>query len=149
MKILLFIFLAIVVNAQEMVNVTLSWDANPEPDISHYRVYVGTVSQTYSPYVLSGEPQKVLSLPVNVLHFAVVTAVNTSGLESIPSKEICFQVFLPGEGKAPSQPAGLKKVSSVSVTLEKSSDLQIWQTMYTEVVTASLSEFYRVNLAPQ
>jgi len=149
MKILLFLFLSIVVNAQEMVDITLSWDANPEPDISHYRVYVGTASQAYSPYVLSGEPQKVLSLPANVLHFAKVSAVNSSGLESPLSSELCFQVFKPGEGKAPSQPAGLKKVGAISVTLEKSSDLQIWQTMYTEVVTASLSQFYRVNLTTQ
>jgi len=146
MKYLIFLLFPLFVFGQEMVDITLSWDANPEPDISHYRVYVGTASQTYSLYVLSGEPQKVLSLPANVLHFAKVSAVNTSGLESPLSYELCFQVFKPGEGKAPSQPVGLKKVSSVSVTLEKSSDLQIWQTMYTEVVTASLSEFYRVNL---
>ena len=146
---LILLFLTVSLTAQEMVNVTLAWDQNPEPDISHYRLYVGTSSGVYGPSIPVGETTKTLSLPKNVLHFAVVTAVNTSGLESPGSKELCFQVFTTGEGKAPSQPVGLKKTGSISISIEKSEDLQIWHPIHNQIeVVTNQNTFFRLALAP-
>jgi len=149
MKYLILLLFPLFALGQELVNVTLSWDANLEPDVSGYKLYVGTSSQNYSAPIPVTGITKTLSLPKDTLHFAVVTAVNTSGLESTVSSELCFQVFRAGEGKIPSAPTGLHKAGGLSVSLEKSSDLKIWQTIYRENVIASVSEFYRVQLVSQ
>jgi len=148
MKHLLCLFIALAVHAtgQEKVNVTLEWSANIEPDLSHYWLYVGEVPGVYGDPIFVIGTTKTIQLAPNMLYFAAVSAVNTSALESIPSAELCFQAYRPGEGRAPSQPTGLQKLGGISVTLERSSDLQSWEPMYTEQVTASLSQFYRVNL---
>lgn len=71
--------------------VTLTWDANSEPDLSHYVVYWGTASRVYT--VNSGSIGLVTTykcpLPEDgrVYYFAV-TAVDTAGLESDFSNEV-------------------------------------------------------------
>lgn len=145
--ILFFLFLTVNVLAQETVDVRLAWDPNPEPDVSGYRLYVGTAHGDYSPFVPVIGIAKTLSLPKDVLHFAVVTAVNTSGLESLPSTELAFQVFKPQEGNAPSAPVGLRKNGPLQVSLEQSSDLKVWQSLYTQTVQSTLQDFFRVKLS--
>jgi hypothetical protein len=145
--ILFFLFLTVNVLAQETVDVRLAWDPNPEPDVSEYRLYVGVAHGTYTPFVPVAGLTKTVSLPKDVLHFAVVTAVNTSGLESLPSTELAFQVFKTGEGKVPSAPVGLRKNGPLQVSLEQSNDLKVWQTLYAKTVEATLQDFFRVKLS--
>ena len=82
------------------------------------------------------------------MHFAVVIATNTSHLESPPSSELAFQVFSAGEGKAPSQPKGVNKLSQIRVSIEKSLDLKVWaQIVQVNEMTNDKAGFYRLVLA--
>jgi hypothetical protein len=69
---------------------TITWDANSEPDISHYVVYWGNATRTYTKN--SGNIGLVttyaLTLPDTVATFITVTTVDESGLESDYSNEV-------------------------------------------------------------
>jgi hypothetical protein len=67
-------------------------------------------------------------------------------LESLPSSELCFQVFRVGEGKAPSPPINLHK-SSLSASIEQSSDLKLWVSIYSQpLISMNEPTFYRLVL---
>lgn len=146
MKTLLFLALALTLRAQD-VNVTLAWNANPEPDIAKYVLKIGTAAGAY-PYVtdVSGIT-KTVALPKDTLHFAIVCAVNTSGLESPPSAVLVFQVFAPGQGKVPSQPVGLSKPAALQASLETSTDLIAWQVVATKDLPPLPRVFVRAAIA--
>jgi len=67
--------------------VTVAWDANPEPDISGYQVYYGTVSagSTNVVPVIGNTQQEIAGLQPQQQYWFYVTAKNTAGLESDPS----------------------------------------------------------------
>lgn len=134
----------------ENVPVTLAWDKNPEPDIDHYVLHIGTSKEqlTQIIQVTGGAVEKEVQLPVGVIHYATCTAVNTSGLESEPSNLLVFQVFRPGEGVAPSPPILLRKTASIRVSVQRSSDLKVWAEdyAYTAAVNGE-SEFWRLTIA--
>lgn len=69
---------------------TLTWDANSEPDLSHYIVYWGTETGKYTQN--SGNVGLVTIYTVPKLpdgkYFFAVTAVDTAGLESDYSNEV-------------------------------------------------------------
>jgi len=133
--------------AQETVQVTLGWSDNPEPDIAYYKLYFGTGSKVYGDPLLVTINQKTLTLPIGQYHFASVSAVNTSGLECVLRKELCFQVFRPGEGVAPGAPDGPYKLSDISITIEQSSDLKVWTSIHQRQHTPqTLNSFYRLVL---
>lgn len=73
-------------------SVTLAWDPNPESDIAGYRVHYGTMSGNYTQMLDVGNntTATVSNLSSASTYFFVVTAYNTSGLESLPSSEIAF-----------------------------------------------------------
>ena len=97
--------------APPITQVTLAWDANPEPDIAGYRMHFGTVAGTYPNMVDVGNlVESPLQLPAGGTYYAVVTAYNTAGLESLPSNEVVFSTTAPGA------PTGLK--IKVTVTVE-------------------------------
>lgn len=71
--------------------VTLTWDANSEPDLSHYVVYWGTASRVYT--VNSGNIGLVTMYKRQMpddgkVYYFAVTAVDTAGLESDYSNEV-------------------------------------------------------------
>ena len=71
-------------------NVTISWQANQEPDIAGYRVYSGTSSRSYnSPIpVASNVTSYIFSgLQEGTTYYFAVSAVDTSDNESGPSGE--------------------------------------------------------------
>lgn len=88
----LFLFLTGVIASAD--NATASWDANPEPDIAGYHLYYGTASGSYSHTldVSSGTSVSVSNLDPGTEYFFVVTAYNTSGMESPPSEEQTYTV---------------------------------------------------------
>ncbi len=93
----------------QLFAVTLAWDQNPEPDIDFYFLHVGTNSGHYLTNYIAAKTNIFLSTNATTgevtlgvayfldntnlfsgTNFFVVTAVNTSGLESDFSNEISF-----------------------------------------------------------
>lgn len=71
--------------------VTLTWEANSEPDLSHYVVYWGVTSRVYT--VNSGNIGLVTVHKVTLpndgkIYYFAVTAVDEAGLESDYSNEV-------------------------------------------------------------
>jgi hypothetical protein len=75
--------------------VTLAWDASPDPDVAGYHLHYGTNgSGSYQVAIDCGNvtTNTVTGLVPGVTYWFVVTAYNTSGLESDPSNEISYTV---------------------------------------------------------
>lgn len=68
---------------------TLTWNANTEPDVVGYRVYCGTASRVYSRQQSVGKVTtiRVLEVPAGTWYCAV-TAVDQAGNESVMSQEV-------------------------------------------------------------
>lgn len=109
------------------VNVTLKWDANVEPDIDYYNLKIGTAKGVYTQTIMVKDAvQKTVGLPEKQMYYAILTAVNTSGLESMPSKEFVFQAAKAADLKMPSPPSNISKPSVLQVSLQKSNNLTAW-----------------------
>ena len=86
----------------ETRSVTLSWDANSEPDIAGYRVYWGTSSGVYDQFRdVSQNTASVSNLTVGGRYYFAVTAYNEAGLESGYSEEISVIVQSPDSTPPP------------------------------------------------
>lgn len=89
--------------------VTLSWDANSEPDIAGYRIHYGTAADPYKMTVEVGEPTAAITnLERGLTYTFAVTAYNTSGAESAYSFPVSYTV---GSGEI-IPPAVLTNISS-------------------------------------
>jgi hypothetical protein len=90
--------------------VTLSWDANREPEVAGYIVYYGDASGHYTNSFDVGKVTTTVAsnLVTGAAYFFVVTAYSTSKLESAPSNEVSCRVpFLPnGTNSLPSKVKG-------------------------------------------
>lgn len=99
------------ISAQEAETLTLTWDANTEPDMSHYIVYWGKESRKYDynsgniGLVTIYSKEFVPPYDAKTTYYFAVTAVDTSGLESDFSNEVfwTFDTRVP-----PAPPTGLK-----------------------------------------
>jgi hypothetical protein len=144
------LILSVAAFSQETVATTLAWDANPEPDIAEYKLKIGTASGVYTieKVVSADDPlQVVVDLKRDTMHYAVLVAVNTSHQASPASKELVFQVFKFGEGKAPSQPQKPRKEGPLQVSIEESKDLKLWVAIHSQVLeTSTPQSFYRLAL---
>ncbi len=81
----------------------LDWDANPEPNIVQYKVYVGTQSRVYTTVLNAGTQTflQVSNLISGTNYFFTITAVNAAQLESDFSPEISFLASGSGSNSAP------------------------------------------------
>lgn len=72
--------------------VTLAWDANTETDLAGYRVHLGQASGQPTSTFEAGRDTTITldTLTPGETYYVVVTAYNTSGMESLPSEEIAF-----------------------------------------------------------
>jgi hypothetical protein len=70
-------------------DVPLAWDASTSPDVTGYKVYVGTASRTYGAPITIGNQTTytVTGLSAGTYYFAV-TAINAGGDESDYSNEV-------------------------------------------------------------
>ncbi|MEO8045252.1 MAG: fibronectin type III domain-containing protein [Spartobacteria bacterium] len=76
--------------------VTLTWNANQEPDLAGYRVHYGTVAKPYSYTVESTAPTaEVSGLKTGVTYTFAVTAFNTAGGESPYSVPVSYTAGSP------------------------------------------------------
>jgi hypothetical protein len=86
----------------ETNSITLSWDANSEPDIAGYKLYWGTSSGVYDQSNdVSQTTASVPNLTVGVRYYFAVTAYNKAGLESGYSEELSAIVPSPDSTPAP------------------------------------------------
>jgi len=80
-------------SAQTSQSVTLAWDPSPGTNIASYVVYSGTASGSYSASTSVNQTQASLGgLQSGQTYFFAVTARNTTGVESVPSNEVSYQV---------------------------------------------------------
>lgn len=100
------LLLAVFWNTAHAAEIHIRWDANPEPDIQCYRVYMGTqvdlstwaweqVAEINAPTT-----ELVYDVPTDALRLFRVSACDTAGQESIRYNAgvfSCFQWMPPGE----------------------------------------------------
>ena len=72
--------------------VTLAWDANPEPSVQGYKVYYGKTSESYSSVLDAGNRTDcvITGLDPGVTYYFACTAYSATGDESNFSGEIIF-----------------------------------------------------------
>ncbi|MCS6291045.1 MAG: fibronectin type III domain-containing protein [Nitrospira sp.] len=83
--------------APKTTSATVSWNANTEPDLAGYRIYVGTRSGSYGfigPFEVSNRTSfTITNLPVGATYFFAVSAFDKSGNESAKSAEVSKSLF--------------------------------------------------------
>lgn len=91
---ILFLLVSVFCYARE---VTLTWDANAEPDMDHYVVHWGTTSGAYDLDVSTEglETTHTVHIPDEGVYYFVVTAVDIVGLESDYSNEVSTEGLTP------------------------------------------------------
>ena len=96
MKTKIFLMILLTCLSVAAGQVTILWDANPEPDITGYKVYIGTESRNYSEtiQVIDGTSVSLDTFVEGITYFCNVTAYNFAGLESDFSEELVFTVPL-------------------------------------------------------
>ncbi|HVX56965.1 MAG TPA: fibronectin type III domain-containing protein [Candidatus Saccharimonadales bacterium] len=77
--------------------VTLAWDASPDSTVVGYNFYYGGESRAYTNLTSVGTATSftVKRLRPGGMYFFAVTAYDASGLESVPSNEVCYSVPVP------------------------------------------------------
>jgi hypothetical protein len=77
-----------------------TWEANSEPDLAGYRLYVGTMPGLYSGYVDVGKvtAYELTDLLRGMRYYFALTAYNAMGLESGFTPELTWQVPLVASG---------------------------------------------------
>jgi hypothetical protein len=73
-------------------SVSLAWEPNSRPDVAGYRLYAGTRSGVYTQTLELGNNTSTLmsNLVDGTAYFFAVSAYNSAGLESRPSKEVSY-----------------------------------------------------------
>jgi fibronectin type 3 domain-containing protein len=75
-------------------SIQLSWDANPEPDLMGYNVYMGTSKGSYNITRNTGPNPSYLfpNLPQGITYYFTVTAYDQTNNESLPSEEVSVKI---------------------------------------------------------
>jgi hypothetical protein len=94
-KSVLFIIAAMLIPASMLfaTDIKLAWDANADPNLAGYKVYIGTASKQYGAPINVGK-QTTYSVPNPApgTYYFAVTAYNTSGQESGFSNEVVYSI---------------------------------------------------------
>ena len=103
-------------------NAVLSWDPNTESDLAGYKAYVGTASGVYGSSIDVGNQTTytITGLGSGTFYF-VVTAYNTSGIESVHSNEVSKTFTAPD-----TTPPAISGIASNSITSNSAS--LVWTT---------------------
>ncbi len=80
-------------------NITLAWDASPDPGIAGYNIYYGPASRAYTNTVSAGAALTctVSNLVNGASYFFAATSVSTNGLESDFSAEVSGTINVPNQ----------------------------------------------------
>lgn len=146
--------------------VILSWDPSPAVDLLGYGVYWGTESGVYWYSAFSEQSTITIpGLPDGAVYYFAITAITTSGLESVPSVETVQTILNASIFELAIQPAvldGFENGIQITAngqtpptwTLEASTDLLDWRPLITRsdwqvnvtVATAiHSSQFFRLD----
>lgn len=130
----------------------LAWNAPAEGEVSAYKVYVGTESAQYTQVLDAGTNLRmsVANLEFGETYYFSVTAIGSTGLESLLSPEISVTIAKPplpldvGISVSESGEAGLNWSypvsafsSSLKIIVESSPDLVSWTEVATVLPAAS------------
>ncbi len=98
-------------------SVTLAWDANPETDITGYRVHFGTASRSYTEEIYAGNSTSITipNLTNGVTYYFAATANSSFGIESNYSTELVHTIA-PGPTPSPTPP-GPAELLNISTRL--------------------------------
>ena len=79
---------------EPLIQITLVWDPNTEPDLEGYKCYYGLISRDYEYTVVIGNQTvcTVTDLKPGETYYFTVTAYNTGGFESDYSEELTYTV---------------------------------------------------------
>lgn len=88
-----FVLCAFFPNIIYAASVTLSWDANTEPDLAGYSIYYSTTSGSYTTSDRLDVDKNMTSVTITglnlyTIYYFVITAYNTEGYESDYSNEV-------------------------------------------------------------
>lgn len=91
---LLLAILSLLVPAAHAGQVTVAWDANPEPEVAGYKIYYGTRSGSYTASLDAGNATSILlsGLQDGATYFFAAVAYDASRNESGFSNEITYAV---------------------------------------------------------
>jgi hypothetical protein len=111
--------------------ICFSWLPNNEPDLAGYRLYCGGQPGIYTNVIQipSTRTNACVSVQRGVTNYFVLTAVNSAGLESLPTAELAY--FKPQR----------------QLAIQESSDLANWTAIPGAVWTPEIGDgkrFYRV-----
>ena len=151
--------------ASAVQNVTLAWNPSTSPNVVGYDIYYGPACGTYTNKISVGNVTSatVPGLQEGACDYFVVTARATSGLESLPSNEVSYNI--PNLASLAIQMFQLHGFpTSVTITatgatpaewaLESSPDLKTWTTVtegtnpqvnVSVVVTSTPALFFRLR----
>lgn len=78
--------------ARASSGVVIGWNQSPDPYVVGYKVYYGTVSQTYTNVVVLGISTNALisDLTTGTIYYFAVTSYDASGQESVYSSEVSY-----------------------------------------------------------
>jgi hypothetical protein len=152
--------------ASAVQNVTLTWNPSTSPNVIGYDIYYGPACGTYTNKISVGNVTSatVPGLKEGACNFFVVTARATTGLESLPSNEVSYNIpdrailaiktILLQQGSPASVTVTASGVTPPQWALESSPDLKTWTTV-TEgtnpqvnvslVVTGTPALFFRLR----
>jgi hypothetical protein len=123
---------------------TLEWDANQEPDIAGYKVYIGSQSGDYSTSIDAGlfTRQLIQSLEPGHPYYFAITAYTSNAMESAFSDEVIYTVPIDGSNtclvplrmtfSAAASPVTIHFICEAGrpYIVQASVDLNSWQTIY-------------------
>jgi hypothetical protein len=100
MKIIILFFMLILTTSLLSNDITVSWNANSEPDLAGYKIYYGLFSRNYSNILDVGNITSYeIELPGGVKYFFAVTAYDTAANESVFSEEVSIYLDVPDTTK--------------------------------------------------
>ncbi|GJL69463.1 MAG: hypothetical protein NPIRA06_20980 [Nitrospirales bacterium] len=114
---LAFFFIGLCPNpASSASSIQLIWDANPEPDLMGYNVYMGTSQGSYHTTKTTGpNPSYVFqNLPQGITYYFTVTAYDQTNNESLPSEEVSVKI-----------PDTISPITPENLTLNRASNTQV------------------------
>jgi hypothetical protein len=134
------ILVALCPSAQGQSSVTVAWVASPDPRVIGYNAYYGPASSVYTNRLSVGNVTSatISELTKGATYFFAVTAYDSSGLESVPSNEVSYQVpdttnpapivalTSPSNGSSYTAPATINCAASVTTNGHTISQVQFY-----------------------
>lgn len=132
--------LAVVGFSTHAAEVSFSWRANTEPDLAGYKLYQGPRAGFYTNAIVIGWLATNYTVRVESTNFFALSAFDTDGLESLPTRDVMYVAPSP-----PNTPAEFKG-SALWVITDASCDFVYWEPAITnEAPMIWPMEFYRVR----